>query len=132
MKGISTKTVKGLKVGSALKCIDNTGAKMLEIISVRGYRGVRGRQPKAGVGDVVVCAVKKGNQKIAHEVVKAVIVTQRAEYRRSNGIRIKFAENTAILLQDTLEPRGKEIKGIVAKEVVERFPAVGKIARIII
>ncbi|MBW6451591.1 MAG: uL14 family ribosomal protein [DPANN group archaeon] len=105
---------------------------MLEIISVRGYRGVRGRQPKAGVGDVVVCAVKKGNQKIAYEIVKAVIVTQRAEYRRSNGIRIKFAENTAILLQDTLEPRGKEIKGIVAKEVVERFLAVDKIARIML
>lgn len=132
MKGISVKPTKGLQVGSILKCIDNTGAKTLQIISVRGYRGIRKRIPKACVGDVVNCAVKSGDQKIMHEIVKAIIVSQRKEYRRPNGIRIKFEDNAAILIQDTFEPRGKEIKGVIAKEVVERFPPIGKIASIIV
>ncbi len=132
MKAISTHTTKGIQVGSKLRCIDNTGAKELEVISVKGYRGVKRRNPRAGVGDIVICAVKKGNQKVMHQVVKAVVVSQKKEYRRASGIRIKFAENTAVLLDDNLDPKGKEIKGVVAKEVVERFSSVGKLARVII
>lgn len=132
MKGITTKPTRGIQVGSELKCIDNSGAKTLEVISVRGFRGIRRRIPRAGVADVVTCSVKKGNEKIVHEVVRAIIVSQRKEYRRANGIRIKFAENCAVLVQENFEPRGKEIKGIIAKEVVERFPAIGKIAATVI
>lgn len=132
MKAISTKITKGVQVGSLLKCIDNTGAKELGIIAVKGFKGVKGRVPKAGIGEIVICSVKKGNQKIKHEVVKAVIVRQKNEYRRPSGIRIKFSDNAAILVDDKFEPRGREIKGIIAKEVVERFPTIGKIASSII
>ena len=132
MKAISAVPTKGLQVGSRLKCIDNTGAKELQVITVKGYHGVRGRRGKAGVGDVVQCSVKKGDQKIMHEVVTAVIVRQRKEWRRPSGIHITFADNAAVLIDDKEEPKGREIKGVIAKEVVERFPRVGKIAAAIV
>src|SRR3989344_6386998 len=132
MKAISITPTEGLQVGSQINCIDNTGAKVLEIISVMNYRGTRKRLPAAGVGDVVMCAVKKGTQKMVHEVVKALIVRQKRAYRRPSGIRIKFEDNAAVLIDDKEEPKGKEIKGVVAKECVERFSVVGKIARAVI
>ncbi len=132
VKSISSKATKGVRIGTRLKCIDNTGAKELEVISVRGFKGTRRRTPQAGVGHVVICSVKKGNQKIMHEVVKAAIVRQKMPYRRSNGIHIKFDDNAAVLLDDKLDPRGKDIKGVVAKEVVERFSTIGKISKIIV
>ncbi|MBW6461562.1 MAG: uL14 family ribosomal protein [DPANN group archaeon] len=132
MKAMSINSTKGIQTGSIIRCIDNTGAKKLEVIAVKGYKGIRKRHPSAGIGGVVTCAVKTGNQKIKHEVVKAVIVTQTKEFKRANGVRIKFQENTAVLIQDNNEPRGKQIKGIIAKEVVERFPMIGKIAATIV
>ena len=132
MKAISITPSEGLQVGARVNCIDNSGAKLLEIISVIGYRGTRKRPPQAGVGDVVMCAVKKGTQKMVHEVVRAVIVRQKKEYRRPSGMRIKFEDNAAVLIDEKDEPKGKEIKGVVAKECVERFSQVGKIARAVI
>lgn len=132
MKAITVTPSDGLQVGSQLNCIDNTGAKILQIISVINYRGTRRRVPKAGIGDVVMCAVKKGTQKMMHEVVRAVVVRQKKSYRRPSGIRIKFEDNAAVLMDEKDEPKGKEIKGVVAKESVERFSQIGKIARAVI
>lgn len=132
MKAISAKITKALPVGATLICADNTGAKVLEIISVRGYKGKRRTKPSAGVASLVSCKVLKGTQKVMHEVHKAVIIRQKKEYRRPNGIRISFEDNAAVLVNDKFEPKGTLIKGPVAKEVVERFPAIGKIASIIV
>jgi large subunit ribosomal protein L14 len=132
MKAVRARIKKALNVGSYLVCADNTGAKVLQIISVIGYKGIRRRQPKAGVGDVVKCTVKEGDVKIRKQVVTAVIIRQKAEYRRKEGIRIKFEDNAAVLVNESLEPRGTQIKGPVAREVVERFPAIGKIASMVV
>lgn len=129
---MKARITKALNVGSRIVCADNTGAKILEIISVRSYKGTRRRQPKAGLGDVVKCSVKEGDVKIRKQVVLAVIIRQKAEYRRREGIRIKFEDNAAILVNDAFEPRGTQIKGPVAREVIERFPAVGKIASLVV
>jgi large subunit ribosomal protein L14 len=51
---------------------------------------------------------------------------------RADGTRIKFEDNAAILVGDKKEPRGSEIKGPIAKEVVKRYPPIGKIARIVV
>ena len=128
MKRISASVSRGLEVGSYVKCIDNTGADILQIISVKGYKGVAGRRGKAGIGDVVIAAVKKGNPKMKHEIVSAVIVRQKKEYRRLSGVRVKFEDNAAVLVNEKGDPRGTRIKGPIAKEVVERFSTIGKIA----
>ena len=53
-------------------------------------------------------------------------------YRRKNGIRIKFEDNAAVIVDEKGEPKGTEIKGPVAKEAVERFSALGRIASIVV
>ena len=132
MKPITAKITKALQAGSFLTCADNTGANLLQIIAVKGYKGVKSRSPKCGVGDWVICSVKEGDIKLMHEVVQAIIIRQKKEYRRANGIRVKFEDNAAILVNEKGEPRGTKIKGPVAKEVIERFSVIGKIATMVV
>lgn len=132
MKAVKARITKALNVGSKITCTDNSGAKILEIISVLGYKGVRRRQPKAGVGDVVKCSVKEGDVKIRKQVVNAVIIRQKAEYRRLDGLRVGFEDNAAVIVDDKFEPKATEIKGPIAKEAIERFPTLGKIASMVV
>lgn len=132
MKPISAKITKALQTESYLQCADNTGARLLQVIAVKGYKGVKTRVPRCGVGDWIICTVKQGDPKLKHEVVQAVIVRQKKEYRRKNGMRVKFEDNAAILINEKGETRGTKIKGPIAKEVVERFSVIGKIATIVV
>lgn len=132
MKAISSNMAKGLGTKSKVTCIDNSGAKKLEIISVRGFKGKRRTKPHAGVADMVNCKVIMGVEKVRYKVHKAVIVRQRREYRRPDGTRISFEDNAAVIVNDKGEIIGNRIKGPVAKEAVERFPSIGKIAKIIV
>ena len=132
MKAISSRTGEALQVGSILKCADNSGAKVLRIISVRGFKGVRRTRPSAGVADIVMCKVESGTEKVRHQVFKAVIVRQRKEFRRADGIRVQFEDNAAALVNDKFDPTASMIKGPIAKEVVQRFKTVGKIASTVV
>lgn len=132
MKAVKASVTRGIPVGAYINCADNTGAKLLKVISVMGYKGRRRRLPAAGVGDLIKCSVKEGTVKWRKQVVTAVIVRQRKEYRRPNGLRVSFEDNAAVLVNEKGEPLGTQIKGPIAKEVVERFPAVGKIASMVV
>jgi len=132
VKPVSARIARVIPVGTRMVCADNTGAKILELISVKGYKGRKRRMPAAGVANMVVCTVKQGTQKWRHQVVKAVIIRQKKEYRRPNGMRVKFADNAAVIVNGKGEPQGSGIKGPIAKEVVERFSMVGKIASIVV
>jgi len=115
-----------------MNCVDNSGAKVVEIISVRGFKGTRRTKPTAGVAGHVNVKVIKGDQKVRHEVHKAIIIRQRRPYRRPDGMRISFEDNACVLVNDNFEPKGSLIKGPVAKEVVSRFQLVGKISRLVV
>ncbi len=132
MKGIKAKITKALPTGARLDCVDNTGAKVLQIIAVKGYRGVKNRYPKAGIGDVVIVTVKKGRPEIKKQIVRAVIVRQRKEFRRPSGMRVKFEDNAAVIVDEKGMPTGSEIRGPVAREVVERFAKIASAATIIV
>jgi large subunit ribosomal protein L14 len=131
MKAISSRITKTLMPGSLLICADNSGAKILEIISVKGYKGTRRTKPRAGVASFVNCRVHRGNEKVRKQVHKAVIIRQKKEYRRPDGTRIEFEDNAAVLVDEKGEPKGTLIKGPVAREAVERFPMLGKQAGVI-
>ena len=60
MKAKQSKTPRALATGTKLTCADNTGARVVQIVSVFGYHGVRRRQPKMGLGDIATVTVKKG------------------------------------------------------------------------
>ena len=88
---------------SRLKIADNTGAREVLCIRVRGGSHRR----YAGVGDIIVCTVK---QAIPHgsvkkgEVVTAVVVRTKKEFGRDDGNN----------------PRGTRIFGPVARELRDR------------
>ena len=104
---------------SRLKVADNTGARELLCIRVRGGSHRR----YAGVGDIIVGTVK---QAIPHgsvkkgEVVTAVVVRTKKEFGRDDGTYISFDENAAVLIDDQQNPRGTRIFGPVARELRDR------------
>jgi len=132
MKAISSKVTQALSTRSLMRCADNSGAKVLEIIGVKGFKGKRRAKPRAGIGSLVFCKVYSGTEKVRHEVHRAVVVRQKKEFRRPDGMRVQFEDNAAIIVDEKGEPKGSQIKGPVAKEAVERFPPVGKIATIVV
>ncbi len=132
MRAIKARVVRALPTGARIKIVDNSGAKEIEIIQVKGYKGVRRRLAAAGVGDIVVASVKKGTPEMRKQKVYAVIIRQRKEYRRPNGLRVKFEDNAAVITNEKGEPKGSDIKGPVAKEAAERWPKIASLASIIV
>ena len=132
MQGVKANIVRSLPSGARIECVDNSGAKVIEIISVIGYRGVRRRMPKAGVGDLVVASVKKGTPEMRKQKVNAVVVRQKKEYRRPNGLRVSFEDNAVVITDENGEPKGSDIKGPVAKEAAERWSKIASLASIVI
>ncbi|MCW1300915.1 MAG: 50S ribosomal protein L14 [Candidatus Nanoarchaeia archaeon] len=130
LRPLKAKITKALPVGAYLNVADNSGARLAQIIAVRGYHGKRRRLATAGIGDIVTVVIKEGEEGMRHKVVKAVIIRQKKEIRRPNGLRVKFEDNACVILKDEKkgEPQATMIKGPVAREVVERFPLIGKIA----
>ena len=132
MKAKQSVIPRALETGSRLSCADNTGAREVQIVSVFGYHGVRRRQPKMGLGDIATVSVKKGTPDMRKKLVRAVVIRQRKEYRRPNGLRVSFEDNAVVIVDEKNEPKGTEIKGPVAREVSERFPKLGTMATIIV
>jgi large subunit ribosomal protein L23e len=79
-----------LPVGAVVNCADNTGAKNLYVISVKGVKGRLNRLPAAAVGDMVMATVKKGKPDLRKKVMPAVIVRQRKPWRRKDGVFMYF------------------------------------------
>lgn len=133
MQAVKAWIPKALPHGCCVPTCDNSGAKLIKIVSVFNSKTSRGRYPAAGIGDIVYGAVKKGTQQMRKTVVFAVIVRQKKEYRRPDGMRIKFEDNAAVVLKDEKgNPKGTILKGPIAKEACDRWPAVAKIASIIV
>jgi large subunit ribosomal protein L14 len=132
MKGLPGRQIRGLPVGTKMKCIDNTGAKIVQIVSVMKYHGTHRRLPFAGIGDIVIVSVKKGTPEMRKQLLPAVIVRQRRPYRRANGVMVEFEDNAAVITTPTGETKGSDIKGPVAREAAERWPRIAAIASIIV
>jgi len=132
MKGIAGRMMRGLPIGARLNCIDNTGAKVVQIMMTPKIKGVHRRTPTAGVGDLVIVTVKKGATEMKRQVLKAVIVRQARPFRRPDGIMVQFEDNAAVLVTDTGETKGTMIKGPVAVEAAERWPKIAYLASIIV
>jgi len=132
MKAKQSYIPRALNTGTRLFCADNTGARVVQVISVDGYHGVRRRQPKLGLGDIATISVKKGTPDMRKKMEKAVVIRQKKEFRRPDGLRVSFEDNAMVIVNENNEPKGTEIKGPVAREVAERFPKIGSMATIIV
>lgn len=100
-----------------LTVADNTGAKKLQCIRVRG--GYQKRY--ARIGDIVTCVVKEAAPRgmvKKSDVVHAVIVRTRKELRRPDGTYIRFDDNAAVIVdQKSKEPKGTRMFGPIAREL---------------
>jgi len=132
MKAMTSNVTRVLPIGARLQCVDNTGAREVEIVSVKGYKGVRRRLAIAGVGDMITVSVKKGTVDMRKEVMTAVVVRQKKEYKRADGLRVKFEDNAAVIISPEGVLKGSEIRGPVAKEAAERWPGIGSAASTIL
>jgi large subunit ribosomal protein L14 len=132
VKGIAGNQTKGIQNGTRLDVVDNTGAKIIEVITVPGYKGVARRVPSAGVGDLVIASVKKGTPQMRRQIVHAVIVRQRRPMRRPDGTMLFFEDNAAVITSETGETKGTDIKGPVAREAAERWPRVAATSNTIV
>ena len=104
---------------SMLKVADNSGAKILQCVNVPG--GTRKRY--AQLGDIIVGTVKKAEpRKLVkkHEVVKAVIIRQRKEFKRQDGSYIRFDDNAVVILGEGKLPKGGRVFGPTAKELKDK------------
>jgi large subunit ribosomal protein L14 len=134
MKPIKASTTRSLPVGTVMQSCDNSGAKLVRIIGVKGHKTVKRRLSAAGVGSLVTVSVIKGRADVRKQVMPAVIVRQKKEYRRPDGTRIKFEDNAVVILKDDKggTPKGTIFKGAIAKEAAERWPGIAKVASIVV
>ncbi|HEX9157668.1 MAG TPA: 50S ribosomal protein L14, partial [Syntrophales bacterium] len=94
----------------------NSGAKKVFCIGVLGGS----RKRFATVGDIITVSVKEAipNAKVKKgDVMKAVVVRTRKEVRRTDGTFLKFDDNSAVLINNQMEPVGTRIFGPVAREL---------------
>ncbi len=126
------KISRGVNAGSLIKCADNSGAKVLRVIQVIGYKGRHRRVPAASVGDAVIVSVRRGTPDMRKKIFHAVIIRQRKPYRRPEGNWIQFEDNAAVIITPEGEMRGSEIRGPVAREAAERWSRIASAASIII
>jgi len=110
---------KMIQKESRLKVADNSGAKEVLCIKVKGSSRIR----YAGLGDTFVATVKDaipGGQIKKGDIVQAVVVRTKKETRRKDGTYIRFDENACVIINEQEQPRGTRIFGPVGRELREK------------
>ena len=122
MKGIKdVKLTNGLYVNSFVKCVDNSGAKMLYIIDILNKGNTKSRKKGAHLGDILKVSVKKGLNEMVGKMYFATLIRQIKPIKRSNGIRVSFEDNAGVILNEDLVFKYTKIKGVIAKEANEKI-----------
>ena len=118
-KNLAGKGLEMIQSYTRVNVADNTGAKVLMCITVLGGS----RRKYARIGDIFTATVKVANPGGVvkkSDVVKAVLVRSKKEYRRKDGSYIRFDENAAVIIDVANNPRGTRIFGPVARELREK------------
>lgn len=130
--GQRPKVSKGVQCGTVLKCADNSGGQMLRLVQVIGYKGRLRRVPLAGVGDLIMASVRKGNPDMRKKLFRAVVIRQKMPFRRPEGVWVRFEDNAAVIITAEGEMKGSEIRGPVAREAAERWPRIASASSTIV
>lgn len=108
-----------IQMRTILEVADNSGARRISCILPLGNQVGH----VATIGDIITANVKEaspdGSVKKG-DVVKAVVVRTRKEYRRKDGSYIRFDDNAAVLINDQKEPIGTRVFGPVSRELRDR------------
>jgi len=105
-----------IQAETVLSVADNSGARKVLCIKVLGGSSKRYAQ----IGDVIKVTVKdaipRGKVKKG-DVYNALVVRTKHGVRRSDGSRIRFDGNAAVLLDNKREPIGTRVFGPVTREL---------------
>jgi len=108
-----------IQMQTRLDVADNSGAKKVMCIKVLGGS----KRQFAGIGDVIVCSVKKAlpaSDIKSGEIVRGVIVRTKHAVRRSDGSHVRFDRNAVVIVDKDGNPRGTRIFGAVARELRQK------------
>ena len=112
-----------IQIQSYLSVNDNSGGKIVKCIATT-KKGSFSRF--ANIGELIVVSVKslriknKFRSKIKKgDVVFALITKTKSGLKRKNGIRIRYNNNSAVLLNSQLKPFATRIFGVVPQELRE-------------
>lgn len=104
---------------SIVKIADNSGGQIGRIFKVLG--GSKKRY--ARIGEIVVLSVQKAQPRKAikkKDVLRAVVVRQKAPFRRKDGSYIRFDENAVVIIgKEDTEPVAGRVFGPIPREIAE-------------
>ncbi|MEI8339514.1 MAG: 50S ribosomal protein L14 [bacterium] len=100
---------------------DNSGGKIGRIFKVLGSSKKR----YAGIGELVILSVQKAEPRKAvkkKDILVAVVVRQKAPYRRADGSYIRFDENAVVILEKSkkIDPLAGRVFGPIPREIAEK------------
>jgi large subunit ribosomal protein L14 len=105
---------------SIVEIADNSGAKIGRVFKVLGSSKKR----YASIGEIVVLSVQKAEPRKAvkkKDVLYAVVVRQRAPFRRADGSYLRFDENAVVILDKAKkEPQAGRVFGPIPREIGEK------------
>ncbi len=116
-----------IKQGSKLNVADNTGAKLIECITVLGHKSGR----TAKIGDIISASVKVAIPRgvvSKKDIVRCVVVRTKNGLKREDGSSIKFDDNAAVIIDNEYNPRGSRIFGPIPRELRKKFMRVISLA----
>lgn len=103
-----------INVQTRLKIADNSGGMIGQCIRILRKKHM------ASVGDFLIVTIKSArpHKKVKKGILyKSVVIRQNRNLKRSNGICIKFTNNSIVLLNNKNNPIGNRIKGPVCQEL---------------
>ena len=117
-----------IQVQTRLKVADNSGAKEVMCIRILGNSWQRA----AGIGDVIIAAVKKvapnSNVVKKGDVVRCVIVRTKRQHRRKDGTYVRFNDNAVVIIKDDNNPKATRVFGCIPNELKNGYPKIVSLA----
>lgn len=107
---------------TVLKVVDSSGAKKARCFQVY-------KKAYASVGDVIkvsVISVDPASKIKKGTIYKAIVVQTVSSIARKNGIRLSFNQNSAILVDEKLEPISKRGIDYVAMDIAPKYRVISK------
>ncbi|AAS54203.1 AGL288Wp [Eremothecium gossypii ATCC 10895] len=122
----------GLPTGAIMNCADNSGARNLYIMAVKGSGSRLNRLPAASLGDMVMATVKKGKPELRKKVMPAIVVRQSKPWRRKDGVYLYFEDNAGVIANPKGEMKGSAITGPVGKECADLWPRIASNSGVVV
>jgi large subunit ribosomal protein L14 len=119
MLNLNLKVPKLLNAGSIIKVKDNSGVKQVKLLTFVGYKGVKNRLGKGGVGSICKVSARVADPDKKGKMFFALIIQQKRAIRRAGGERIQFADNACVLLTNDKKLLAKKVTGIFPRELIK-------------